>query len=439
MGAWLAAGTLQLAASATAAPTRTPKLLVYFGVLLILVLAASTSARPFLRWMRHPIVATYAGGGWLWLALGVAIGPRALGLLEDDAIEQLRPAILVAVGWIGLTIGVQLDLRTLRGIPAIAWRWAAMDLLLSISAALAISLVAMPFWLQVSLAEGAWLAIPVITLTAIIASWNPETRSLLVRPNAAARQLGRLSSGTAALASVMMVLFYGVESQLIVRDATGTPRVSWLLGAVAFGASLLFAIAGAAAIRFLLRRGDWSMSRTLVVVLSIAALAAGFAAELAFSPLLTALFAGIAVSSIPGTLRLSIWRLLSRSERPVATLLFLLAGALLAMPASPWTLAVAVLVAGVRLLGKPLLMSLVLRGDLGKAGENRRPLLAGTMRQSALATVIVASAVVAENAPVMRDLLLIAVVAGMAGTFGTLGRSAEPTVRSMDEAPEGTI
>lgn len=418
------------AATAGAARDGSSRLLVYFAVLLLLVLAASTTARPFLRWMRHPIVATYAGGGWLWLALGAAIGPNALGVVGAEAIEQLRPAILVAVGWIGLTIGIQFDPRSLRGIPAIAWRWALLDLALSAASALVIVGALVGVWYQVDLTHGAWTAVPVLVLFAVLSGWNPETRSLLRAPSAAARRLARLSSGTAALASAMLVLVFGTASQFIVRDAMGVPHISWNLGLVAAVSAPLFAIGGALAIRFLLRRGDWSMSRTLVVVLSLAALSAGVAAQLAFSPLVTAMLAGTAVACLPGTLKLSVWRLLSRSERAVATLFFLLAGAMLAVPGSPWTLAVAVLAGAVRLWGKPLLARAVLGGELAHAGPNRGAVLAGTSRQAALAIVIATSGVVEENSPALRDLLLVAVVAGLAGTLRAVGRAAHEPART---------
>lgn len=406
------------------------RLLVYFAVLLLLVLAASTTARPFLRWMRHPIVATYAGGGWLWLALGAAIGPSALGLVSEEAIEHLRPAILIAVGWIGLTIGIQLDPRSLRGIPAIAWRWALLDLALSAAAAVVIVGMLVGVWYQVDLTHGAWAAVPVLVLFAVLSGWNPETRSLLRAPNGAARRLARLSTGTAALAGAMVVLVFGTASQFVVRDSMGVPHLSWNLGVVAAVSAPLFAIGGALAIRFLLRRGDWSMSRTLVVVLSLAALSAGVATQLAFSPLVTAMLAGTAVACLPGTLKLSVWRLLSRSERAVATLFFLLAGTMLAVPGSPWTVAVAALAGAVRIWGKPLLARAVLGAELTHAGANRGAVLAGTSRQAALAIVIATSGVVEENSPALRDLLLVAVVAGFAGTLRAVGRAAHGPART---------
>lgn len=45
-------------------------------------------------------------GGTLYLGLGALVGPRLLGLVEDDTLTALRPALHVTCGWMGLCLGL---------------------------------------------------------------------------------------------------------------------------------------------------------------------------------------------------------------------------------------------------------------------------------------------------------------------------------------------
>jgi hypothetical protein len=401
--------------AATEAPLQISMLALYGAALLVLVLGALTTTRPFLRWLRQPLVAALVGAGWVWVIFGVAIGPYGANLLGTPTVESLRPLMLVGLGFVGLTVGLQLDLRMLRAVPAPVWRWATLDTAVCIAAGAAIVLSAGPFWLRVDATSGAWLAMPTAVLAATLIGWNPETRSLLARGTSSQREAARLTTGTAGLCTAIAVILVGVASQLIVRGSDGVPTVSLKLGAVALAAALGLALCALVAIRVLLQRGDWSSSRTLIVVLSTSALATGVAAELSFSPLLATLFCGAAIANLPSSkLRFSVWRLLSRSERAVATVFFIVAGALLAPPASGWGWVGAFIGAcvAIRMLGKPIVMRLALGRTLEPSGEGSTPLRRASTRQSAIALVIAVAAVLSEDSAVRRELLLVVAISG---------------------------
>lgn len=394
-------------------PVTISTMAVYAVALMVLVAAAATTTRPFLRLLRLPSVAAYVGAGWVWMLFGLGIGPHGLNALDNQVVDALRPLILVAIGWVGLTVGVQLTWHTLRRIPWVAWRWAGLDMLACTAVAALLLLGSGPSWMKVDDLSGAWVLMPVVIVGVSLMGWNPETRSMLLHAAPSERGAARVATGTAGLSTVMAVLLLGVASQFVVRDMEGVPALNAPLAAAGLAAAVGLAACAALAIRVLLSKGEWSMNRTLVVVTSVAALSAGIATELTFSPLLSALLCGAAMANLPGTLRVSVGRLLGRSERAVATLFFVLAGALLNSPGTLWPW---VLVAGccaARLALKPWVASVAARPVLHAAGRNRTLLRAATSRQSALAVVVAVAAVLSEDSLIRREILFVVVATGV--------------------------
>lgn len=409
-------------------------LAIYGVALLVLVVAAFTTTRPFIRVLRLPVVGALVGAGWLWLAFGAIIGPSGLDLLNASMIESLRPLFLIAIGWVGLTVGLQLTAPLVRAVPARVWWWVALELVLCGGVATAVIVGIAPHWMMVDQASGAWLAMPIAIVAASLLGWNPETRSMLVRPGDDERVAARMASGASGLCGIAAVLGLGLVSQMVVRDTTGTPTVSLPLGMAGLAAAAGLAVCAALALHLLLRRGDWSTSRTLVVVMSVAALAAGIATELAFSPLLATLLCGAAIANLPGRLKLSLWRLLSRSERAVATVLFILAGALLVAPGTHWrwVLLIAGACVATRALLKPLAMRAV-QGARDARGPNRAILHALPVRQSALAVIVAVAALLSEDSQLRRELLVAIAITGAVSAAWPLHvrmRAARLAVRS---------
>ncbi len=407
---------LQPLDAAAMPPVLAPSMLaLYAAALVVLLAAAVTSAKPFLRLLRKPAVAAYVGAGWLWVVLGMLIGPSGMNVLSAGMIESLRPLILIALGWVGMTVGLQLAAPVVRVVPALVWRWAALDAAVCGSVAVIAVVAVAPHWMTIGSDGGAWLLTPIAILSATLIGWNPETRSMLVRATGDERVLARLVTGTSGLASVAAVLVIGVLTQFVVRSDSGVPVVSVPLGMAALGAAAGVAMCAAIGIRVLLPRDDWTSSRTLIVLISIASLAAGISAELTFSPLATTLLCGVGIANIPGKFRISVWRVLSRSERAISTSFFIIAGALLAAPGGGWAW-VGVLVAAcvaARLALKPIAMRAATGAPQLAHGRNRATLRALPARQSALAVVIAVAMVLAEDSLLRRDMLLVVVVTGM--------------------------
>ena len=76
----------------------------------LLLLAAALAGEAVQRWLRLPRLLG-------WIAVGAALGPHALGALDEDALEVLRPLLDFAVGMVLFELGQRVDLSWLRRNP----------------------------------------------------------------------------------------------------------------------------------------------------------------------------------------------------------------------------------------------------------------------------------------------------------------------------------
>jgi len=92
-----------------------------------------------LRWERRFGLTVLASSGFPFLLLGVLF--RELGVLTNAVLTDMRPLFEFGLGWIGLTIGTNLDLRRFDRMPsAFAPVIALASLLPIVSTAVACSL-----------------------------------------------------------------------------------------------------------------------------------------------------------------------------------------------------------------------------------------------------------------------------------------------------------
>ncbi|RME00850.1 MAG: hypothetical protein D6814_02745, partial [Calditrichaeota bacterium] len=55
--------------------------------------------------------------GFEFIILGIVLGPHGIDLISKDALAGLFPIFTLALGWIGLTMMIEADLKTVRRIP----------------------------------------------------------------------------------------------------------------------------------------------------------------------------------------------------------------------------------------------------------------------------------------------------------------------------------
>lgn len=359
---------------------------ILLAVLALAGLAIAAGTPISRRLHRHRAVAALAAGGWLAVIAGVAIGPGGLDLVDDGIVAAVRPLVIVALGWVGLIVGLQARRRLLAAVPRVAWRWTSLDAAASIVAGLLVAAV----------------------LVAANLGWAPETRSLRVELSDRTRRVAVLASAAAGLSSIAAVILSGVVA--LPLDAGGAVAVEL----IAPRTLLLVATALVAGIgtRFLLAQVERSSPQMLVVLVGLVCLVAGIADSTGISPLLSGLLAGAVLANLPGAPLRNLEDVIRRGEHAGAILLQATAGTLLDVRLGGAILVVAVVLAASRATTKPPIMRRVLVGA-GEELPSRTPLRLAGIRQAPIAVAIAVAAVLADDSFASRATLSAVVLAGL--------------------------
>jgi Kef-type K+ transport system membrane component KefB len=76
----------------------------------LLLLGAAIAGEAVRHWLRLPRLLG-------WIAVGAALGPHALGLLDEQSLDALRPVLDIAIGVVLFELGQRVDLSWLRRNP----------------------------------------------------------------------------------------------------------------------------------------------------------------------------------------------------------------------------------------------------------------------------------------------------------------------------------
>lgn len=381
---------------------------ILLAVLALAGLAIAAGTPISRRLHRHRAVAALAAGGWLAVIAGVAIGPGGLDLVDDGIVAAVRPLVIVALGWVGLIVGLQARRRLLAAVPRVAWRWTSLDAAASIVAGL---LVAAALLWAIDRREPLPLGGAILAASVLVAAnlgWAPETRSLRVELSDRTRRVAVLASAAAGLSSIAAVILSGVVA--LPLDAGGAVEVEL----IAPRTLLLVATALVAGIgtRFLLAQVERSSPQMLVVLVGLVCLVAGIADATGISPLLSGLLAGAVLANLPGAPLRNLEDVIRRGEHAGAILLQATAGTLLDVRLGGAILVVAVVLAASRATTKPPIMRRVLVGA-GEELPSRTPLRLAGIRQAPIAVAIAVAAVLADDSFASRATLTAVVLAGL--------------------------
>ena len=263
--------------------------------------------------------------GTHFLFFGFLLGPAVLGLVGDEAVRGLSPFLGLALGWIGLLFGLQLDRITLRQFPrayiAIALGQAVLTFFLCWAAGLAAARFFGP--------EHPVVPLMVLGAAATACVSTPAGIAVVSANFLAKGEVRRLLLFVASLDGVVGITalhsayaaFHGT-SVLVTEYPIG--GWAWLLGGV-----LLGIVCGV--IFLWLVRLRPSVEELVLYLLGISALSAGAALQLQLSPLFVAMVMGAVISNLhPGWHR--VFRVMERWEKPIYVILLLLTGATLRFP-----------------------------------------------------------------------------------------------------------
>ncbi|MGZ5432047.1 MAG: hypothetical protein ACXWH7_03910 [Thermoanaerobaculia bacterium] len=287
---------------------------VVIALALAVTLAVLGAHPRVLRWERRFGLTVLASSGFPFLLLGVLF--RELGVLTNAVLTDLRPLFEFGLGWVGLTIGTNLDLRRFDRMPsAFAPVIALASLLPIVCAAIACSLTMT--WLGV--VPGRGLMRDGLILMACAAVSAPANLELLLRRWKSSMALVLEVTRVDQLAALGILGFLAVYFR---PDRTVTlwhlPRSGWFLMTLGLGALLGVVI-------YLLVRNVKDRTEELALLMGGVALASGMAGYLALSVAVVCALAGAMLINVKSGER--IVATLRDVERPIYFIFLFVVGA----------------------------------------------------------------------------------------------------------------
>jgi Kef-type K+ transport system membrane component KefB len=286
-------------------------------ILVVLVAAAYLAARVAFDWLAKRLLIV---SGAEYLLLGILLGPEGTGLLTPGAVESFTPITTLGLGWMGALIGSHYVLPLMVRIPAIFYRVAFAESLLTLAVVGAIMLVTFHWGYDLSI--GAALP-PAMTLGAVAtasagAGVNIIAR-LVARPGLVVRQLQVSTATNAAVAVISSGLLLAIVHPAPRTGGRALTPTEWAVVTVGIGA-----IGGA--LYHLFVETEQKVDRLFISLAGAIILVSGAATYLRLSPLLAALCFGIVVANTSRN-RAEIVAALERVERPLYFVLLVFAGA----------------------------------------------------------------------------------------------------------------
>lgn len=351
-------------------------------VVLALAIAAALAvlgAHPrVVRWERRFGLTVLASSGFPFLVLGVVF--RELDVLTPTLLADLRPLFEFGLGWVGLTIGTNLDLRRFDRLPPSAVPVLALGSLLPIVFA-AVACSATLFSLGVLPGRG--LIRDGLLLMACAAVSAPANLDLLLRRWRDARELVLHVTRIDQLAALAILGFIAIMFR---PDRTVTlwylPRSGWFLMTLGLGSLLGIVI-------FLVVRNARNEKEEVALLMGTVAFASGMAGYLALAVAVVCALAGAVLINLPFNRGEEVVRTLRAFERPIYFLFLFIVGAVW-HPEEWQGWALAVVFAASRAYGKIAAMRIVTwRND---ALPEWKPLAIALLPESSIAIVVLFSA-----------------------------------------------
>ncbi|NVJ07770.1 sodium:proton exchanger [Myxococcus sp. AM001] len=313
-------------------------LLVFLSIAALSLLASSRALDPG----RFPALARLAASGFLFVLLGILLGPSVAGVLTERHLEALRPVMALGLGTAGVLLGLNLEPRLLRLLPRPVYLAALAH------SGTAFFFVALPLLVPLIFTSvrgllGAVGAAAMLGAAASLSSGHSAVLAWRTGRLDRARGLGvallTMLDDAVGLGVLALALMIGAASN--VGEGLGLVCLALLLG-VMCGALLAF-----------LTHALKDLAELTTVTLGGVVLVSGAAAYLRVSPLLAGVACGATLAVVGGRTSERVARALGRVERPVfLVLVFLVGCAVHARDYWGWALMPAFV--GLRFLGKML-------------------------------------------------------------------------------------
>lgn len=409
---------------------------IFAAIVMLVVLALLATGERSYKLQRKRFIAPLLSGGWLALGVGVLLGPFGLQLIDNEAILEARPLILMGLGWIGVLVGMQAQRRIMAIVPRTVWRWVAIDTAAAVVVLGAVSWLVLLQWVE-NPSPAAMLAPIAMVVTAGL-GWAAETRSIMTERTPERLELATFVRGGAGLSAMIAIVLFGLASKVVRRDELGASIMVPGEAAFSLVASAALAILVGLVGRFMLGQAGRQRSDRLVLFIGIVAVVTGVAAELGFSPLFSAMLAGAVIANLEGSPLRDFERFILNAEQAVGVIFSLLAGVLLDPYIGLWGFVLAGVIATWRLIAKTPAMRWSLREHAHRFPPGSA-LFFAPMRQAPVALALGVALVVAEASPFHRRLLAIVALVGLISEAAPLTRSWIARRRNGESSPPGAV
>lgn len=335
--------------------------------------------------------------GTHFLFIGFLLGPSALAFLTESALDQLSPLVGLALGWIGLLFGLQLDRNTLGQFPRSFLVMALGQAVVTFGVCAGVGFVAAGY-LGFS---GPTVTLVILGASATACISTPASVAMVSGNFMARGRIRELLFFVAALDGVVGILalhltYVGLHGTPLFAGQGAEPVWFWAAAGIALGV--------VCAIIFLwLLRLRPKREELVLYLLGLSALASGAALQLQLSPLFVGATAGAIITNFnPQWQR--VFQLMHNWEKAIYVIILLLAGAALRLT-SWWLVPLVLGYALVRVVGKVAGNALMVR-TAGLPFETPRRLGLGLIPQGGISIAMALSLLVVLGAtsPVLGGL-----------------------------------
>lgn len=269
----------------------------------------------------------FFASGVEYILLGLLVGPQVTGVLTGKVVEQLMPAMSLALGSLGLIAGLQIRFRDLFEVKGDFWRVAFLELLSTIL--LVGGSFALIFWYLLSGGmTGADRVVAVATgalvlATTAVVSNESMARLVIDHYRGAFGRHGQLLIFASRFDAVIGVVIFGLIFCLFHTGETSgirpLTRAEWVAVSLGFGVVL-------GVLFYLFLGGERNKERLLLALIGIVIFSSGTAYYLRLSPLFINLVLGVMLANT-SRIRGELLEVLSAIEKPLYVVLLVFAGA----------------------------------------------------------------------------------------------------------------
>ena len=287
------------------------------SLVLILVVATAYLATHLLyEWLARRLLIV---SGAEYLVLGVLLGPQVSGVISREAADSFGPIIVLGIGWIGLTVGMQFYLPRLVRITGLTFRLAVIESFVTLSVVTGVLWWALP---ALGLTSKFWAIVPALALGAIAVASTPSGLDIALRDRKRREPVVNQLETSLGVNAFVAVVTAGLLFSWVHRAPTSALRpptpTEWAVITVGVG------VLGGTLFHLFLGE-ERKVDRLVVSLGGAIILASGAAAYLNVSPVLATLVVGIVlVNTSRG--RAELRTVLAEAERPFYYVLLLLAG-----------------------------------------------------------------------------------------------------------------